>query len=167
MKVLAIDPGERVGYATATIEPPADPQALSNEMVLKLETHGISAMKDFALAMFKSIVLERKYDAVVFETFRINPKKAKTFIGNDMPTIQLIGMIRLCCWVVTLLHPDQPVQLVSQGPSAKTSARMSLIHEPDGVIRQKVAAAEALKHDDGHDGDALLHLWNYYFERYF
>lgn len=153
MRVLAVDPGERVGWAVGNciLDTGTTPDTR-----LEVEDHGIHFLKDFALAADLAI-RNGKYDYVVVEPFRIRPEKAKSFIGNDMPTIQLIGMLRLACWVSGTPYVESP-------PSNKTTARMSLRHGGDDIAARLAKLPKS--HDDAHDGDALLHLWNFYFERY-
>ncbi len=149
IRVLAIDPGERCGWATGTIA----------DAGLEVQDHGISFLKDMALAVHRAVVLEDRYDVVIYETFRLTHKGARVSVGSDLQTSQVIGMIRLSAW----LNPR--VQLVPQTPGDKTTARLSL-RNPGG--EDILARLDKLpkSHDDGHDGDALLHLWNFYFKRY-
>lgn len=146
MRVLAIDPGERVGWARADI--------LGGN--LELHGHGISGLKDFALAL---AVAAGTYDAIVYETFRLSAAKAKSFAGNDFPVVQLIGMIRLCAW-------RAGVPLIAQGPAIKTTALKTMRANERRDLLDIVEPALAGVHDDGHHGDAILHLWHYYWERY-
>jgi hypothetical protein len=88
-RVLVIDPGERVGWAVVTI----DEQGMS---VLR---HGITGLKDFAVKLDTSF---HRYDTVVYETYRIAAEKLKQHVGSDVPTLQLIGMIRMLSW----RHPE-------------------------------------------------------------
>ena len=168
MRVLAIDPGDRVGWAVADVVPsegesrPGRPP-LPGPQVLTVVDHGITSLKEFAQQMDEE-VRRGDYDAVIFENFRITPKKAHTFIGSDIPTLQLIGMIRLACW-------QSRTKIVEQTPGDKTSARLSLTSKKPGVAEQAADINQRLakmpkKHDDAHDGDALLHLWNWYFQTY-
>ncbi len=147
MKVLAVDPGERVGWAHGRID--ADADGLPE---LTVTGHGISTLKDFVLKLHE---VAGNYDVIVWETYRISAKHARKHIGSDVPTLQLIGMIRLCAW----LHPN--VKLVHQGPVVKATAERTL---PTSIqtILDKLPKA----HDDSHDADALLHLWHYYWSVY-
>lgn len=149
MKVLAIDPGERVGWATfevAAQSPEGGPPELT------VVNHGIAFLKDFALKYMKVV---KDYDVVVYETFRLRPTSAKAMIGNDFPVVQLIGMVKLGAW----LHPQ--VKLVSQGPVIKHTADKTMPDE----IRKRIEGLPA-NHDDSHDGDALRHGWHWYWSRY-
>jgi len=154
VRVLAIDPGERVGWAHGEFI--VDYHGVVQP--LTITGHGISFLRDGALAVHQAVVVEDRYDVVVYETWRLRAHKAKQFAGNDMQSSQLIGMIRLCAW----LNPR--VQLVSQGPAAKTKWLKALPqHHPE--LQAKLDAMPS-EHDHAHDGDALMHLWTYYAERY-
>jgi hypothetical protein len=142
VKILAIDPGERVGWATGEV--------LDGELTVK--THGITALRDFAIKLAESF---GNYDVVVYETWRLTQKGARVSIGSDMQSSQLVGMIRLLAW----LNPK--VKLVSQPPAAKSTAERTL---PEW-LREKIAKLPKA-HDDAHDGDALLHIWKFYWERF-
>lgn len=150
MKVLAIDPGERVGWAVGEVgcldvgDDPAVGQHLS------VLTHGITALKPFALKLFEAIA---GYDVVVYETYRISANHVKHHIGSDVPTLQLIGMIRAAAW----LHPA--VKIVGQGPAIKKTADKTMPAD----LAERIAALPAA-HDDSHDGDALRHLWHWHWK---
>lgn len=144
-RVLALDPGERVGWAHGTISP----------VGLEVTGHGISVLKDMALAVHARA---SEYDVLIYETWRLRPAMAKKFAGNDFPSVQFIGMVRLAAWLTPGL------KLVSQGPSIKATAdRVIPAHYSD--IAEKIAALPKA-HDDSHDGDALRHLAYYHFDRY-
>lgn len=157
IRVLAVDPGERVGWATGTITPLG-----SHDQRCRLEVtnHGISFLKDAALAIHKAVVIEDRIDVLVYETWVLTAKGARVSVGSDMQSSQFVGMVRLAAW----LNPR--VQLAPQGPAAKTSALKSMRAHPSGDdIRTRLAALPKA-HDDSHDGDALLHLWTYFFNRH-
>jgi hypothetical protein len=147
-RILVIDPGERVGYCVAQI---IEPKGYSPR--LEIESHGISALKDFAMKLAEVFPT---YDTVVYETYRIAADKVKQHIGSDVPTLQLIGMIRLLGW----LYPE--VKLVPQGPELKktgvkfANARLEDVAELLGRMPKT--------HDDAHDGDAVMHAAAYLFK---
>jgi hypothetical protein len=165
MKILAIDPGERVGWATGEIlwlgpdgkhygEYAKLPQEFDNELKrdLVVRQHGITALKPFALKLDEVFA---DYDVIVYERFVLASGKAKELAGSDMQTSQLIGMIRLNGW----RHPQ--VKLVAQWPANMATAEKSappwLREILDGLPKA---------HDDSHDGSALLHLWYWFWKRY-
>jgi hypothetical protein len=153
VKVLAIDPGERVGYATASIDLPPD-----GGSILTVETYGIARLKDFAVSLPEAI---KKYDVVIAEDYRISPAKLKIHAGSNVPTIQLLGMIRLCCWLNPTIKfvLQQPVR---QGQGTDRIIAANRIFDPVADIIAKAPAS----HDESHHVSALKHLcfwfWNTY-----
>lgn len=141
-RVLAIDPGERVGWA----------HGIASSDGLEVTGHGITGLKDFALKLHE---VTGDYDVLVYETWRLRADRVRQFAGSDFPAVQFVGMIRLCAW----LHPQ--VRLVSQGPDAKTTGAKVA---PQSV--REVLANLPKSHDDAHDGDALMHLSKYWFDHY-
>lgn len=139
-RVLAVDPGERTGWARALIN--------TETGELTEISQGVSPLKDFALALHKRI---DTYDTLVYEVWRLYPHKAKKLVGNDMQPSQLVGMIRLCAW----LHPK--VKLVSQGARIKKVADATM---PDELKQRMSLSSEE------HDQDALRHLWHYAWSKY-
>lgn len=133
MRIIAIDPGEKVGWATAC----------STDSGLELLEHGITSLKPFALALINKL---HTYDLVIFERWVLFSGQAKRSVGSSMPTSQLVGMIKLACW-----YKDVP--FVEQTPKIKGTA--------DKVAKdefKRLIEAEPASHDDGHDIDAIRHL---------
>lgn len=146
MRVLAIDPGEKVGWAHAEMQDE-----------LEITGHGVTALKPFALKLFGSIM---NYDVVIYETFRLTAHGAKVMVGSDLQTAQMVGMIRLLSWL-----PLGPAELVPQSPKNKVTALEKLIpaHYPE---LQTVLDGLPKAHDESHDGDAIAHLAFYHFKHY-
>lgn len=132
-RILALDPGERTGWAAGTW----DGQQLTD---IK---QGVAALKDMALALGKRI---DTYDTVVYEVWRLYPHMARTMIGNDFQPVQFIGMVRYLAW----LHPQ--IKLVSQGADIKNTALKTM---------PTVLSKRMKKSSEQHDQDALMHLWHY------
>ncbi len=154
MRVLALDPGERVGWAAGEID--------TFSPSLDVLGHGMAYLKDAALAVHKALTCKQpRYDAVVVEWFHLTPKGARVLIGSPLLPSQFIGMVRMSCWLGGVPIYEQP-------PAAMSSARRSIKNDLPGAeqIREIVEAADAVSHDDGHDGSAALHLWQWYFARY-
>lgn len=150
MRVLAIDPGERVGWAVGEVS--EDKRDALGGPELVVFNHGISSLKDFALKLHE---VAGDYDVIVFEDYRISAAKLRAHTGSNVPTIQLIGMIRLCAW----LNPK--VKLVTQYNTQKKTADRTM---PEW-LRERIAGLPAA-HDDAHDGDALRHLWFWFWTNY-
>lgn len=142
MKLLAIDPGEKVGWAVVIASPDT----------FNVASYGITPLKDFALKLGD---VYGSYDEVVYEQWRLRPSKARVLSGNDMQPSQLVGMIRYIGW----LSPN--VKLVGQAPSIMTTARKTMNDE----VRALVEGAPAT-HDEAHYADALLHAWHRVWRKY-
>lgn len=159
MRVLAVDPGERVGWCTATVHEDVMPRSQwPNEF--EVTAHGISFLKDAALAIHKAVVLEDRIDVIVYETWILTARGARVSVGSDMQSSQFVGMVRQSAW----LNPR--VQLVPQSPGAMRSADKSMRAHPSGAAMQEIIDKLPKAHDDSHDGSALRHAWTYFFERY-
>lgn len=140
MRVIAIDPGEKVGWARCEVS--------ATGRCTKL-VHGITPLKDMALALVKKF---DQYDVVVVETWRLSAVHAKHLVGSSMPTVQFVGMVRLLGW----LHPD--VKMVWQDPRVKKTAVKTMAKlKPEW--HELVTSGGA--HDDTHDYDAIMHLWHW------
>lgn len=158
MKLLAIDPGEKCGWAHGVIAPTpvkTMPGPKEGPYRLTVTGHGITALKPMALKLGQVC---GDYDVVIYENFRLSAGKARTLIGSDMQTSQFIGMVRYIAW----LNPR--VRLKYFSPSDKETALRAIPRLCPDI--QAILDTMPKSHDDAHDGDALLHLFNYYFERF-
>lgn len=155
MRILVIDPGERAGWCTATID--------REDGELHVQDHGILALKPMALRAYKDIVVNRTVDRVIVETYKISgdPQKLASHRGSDVPTLQLYGMIRGYCW----LNPG--VTFEPQPPRAMNDALLSLNSGAPGAteMRERLDRITG-SHDNTHDKSALLHLWQFYFRTF-
>lgn len=154
-RILAIDPGERVGWAHGVAVADGEDVPLDSGITLVdqrpslvITGQGVNPLKDFALKLDEVIA---NYDTVIYETFRLYPEMGKKMVGNDMQPAQLVGIIRFLAWK----HPK--VKLVSQGAAIKNTALKTM---PDEI------SARFKKSSEQHDKDALMHLWFYYWDRY-
>lgn len=135
--VLALDPGERVGWARATVDEDGGWTELR---------HGITPLRDMAITLSAQA---KNYDTIVVEDWRLYPHMAKSMTGSSFPSVQFIGMVKLLCWL-------GPIEYVTQGAAVKNTADKAMSRiMPDllGMVTRAVA------HDDGHDQDALRHLF--------
>lgn len=137
-KILAIDPGERTGWATGESTPDG----------LVVTGQGVAPLKNFAVKLGESF---ENYDTVLYETWRLYANMAKRLVGNDMQPSQLVGMIRYISW----LNPS--VKLVSLGADVKKTAEKTA---PDEIKERLLRSSEE------HDKDALLLLWFYHWREY-
>lgn len=137
--VLAIDPGERVGWAHGVLD----------DSSFEVTGQGVTPLRPFALKLEE---VWPNYDTVVYESWRLYPTAGKTMIGNDMQPSQLVGMIRFIGW-----HHQPQVGMVVQPAKIKDTALKTMpewLHE-----RMKLSTEQ-------HDQDALMHLWHYYWKTY-
>jgi hypothetical protein len=147
-RVLALDPGEKVGWASADI---AEDGTWTN-----LE-HGILPLRDMAIRLYQQteyadMRIEPPPEVVVCEKWVLYPHMAQQFAGASFPSVQFIGMVRLCCWVAV------GVKLVMQPAGIKTGTNKLMARlnpELYEIVTRHVA------HDDGHDQDALTHLYKW------
>lgn len=156
MRVLALDPGQRVGWATAdTRVRGQEPAELHNI------DHGIWPIRDAAMQVHDLVVVRDSIDVVIYEKWILTARGAKVLVGDDMQSSQFIGAARLCCW----LNPR--VQVVLQPARRDYPWRRSLTcgHPSAQDILDRLAKLPK-SHDEAHDGSALQHLWDWFFERY-
>jgi hypothetical protein len=148
LRVLALDPGERVGWARADVDPAGNWSDMR---------HGITPLRDMALSMNRALVRVPEhgpsYDLVIIEDWRLYPHMAQSMVGSSFPSVQFIGMVKLCCWL-------SGTKLVTQGASIKSTADKTM-----KVLRPELyeIVTRPVAHDAGHDQDALRHLffWTY------
>lgn len=152
MKVLVVDPGERVGWCHAEIIVP-DPRSTTQfAPCLRVTGHGISTLKDFGL---KVTEVYDNYDVVIYETWRLRADIARKMVGNDMQSSQLIGMVRLSSW------QNPHVKLVAQGPAVMKTGDKVATPAVRAILDRLPKA-----HDESHDRSALLHLSYWYWKHY-
>lgn len=111
----------------------------------------MSDLKDFALTLAIQQEAPPLYSRIVYETWRLKPNKAKSLIGSEMLSSQLVGMIRLTAW-------RSGAKLYGYGPDRKHVALGSM---PDDLKARFKDSSEQ------HDQDALMHLWLYFFDEWF
>lgn len=144
--ILAIDPGEKVGWAHGWVR--------HSDGTLVVQGHGIQPLWPFAAQLEDDLEWEA-YSVVIYERWRLSAAHAKALIGNDMQTSQLIGVIRF-------LARRAGVKLVAQDPKdwhhGKTVAPPTVSSILDTLPKS---------HDESHDGPALCHLAHYWFVNYF
>lgn len=163
MKVLWIDPGEKVGWAHAAVKnavwvgtpaPEGGVKISDKPAELKVTGHGISHLKDFALKLHE---VAGDYDLIGYERYRISGAHVRRHVGSDVPTLQLIGMIRLCAWV-------GGVKIVEQDPGKMATAdKVIPVNFPD--IQRRLDELPKT-HDEAHDGSALRHLAYWFWKEY-
>lgn len=146
-RLIAIDPGERVGWATGLLHEYAE-----GGTKLEVTGHGITPLKPFAIKLDGVFA---DYDIVIYERWILFSGHAMKLVGSDMQSSQLVGIIRALGWK----HPQ--VKLVGQRPSEMDKDHKTL--PPD--LKARIDALPKA-HDERHDESALLHLWRYYWKRF-
>lgn len=144
MRVLALDPGERVGWARADVNDAGQWSELR---------HGITELRPMALSVRESLAGPTPnspgYDLVICEEWRLYPHKAQEMIGSSFPSVQFIGMVQLCCWT-------SGVKLKKQGAGVMTTGD-KWMRRLNPELHEMVNAPRA--HDDAHDMSAIRHLF--------
>lgn len=156
LRVLAVDPGARIGWATSIIHP--DPARLN------ITGYGILRLKDAGLALEDpgSKLYVPNFDVVIFETWILTSKGARDAIGSEMESSQFIGMVRSAVW-----RTKGRTQIVRSLPKRKTDARLYLRNDhPDYEGIQAIIDAAPARHDDAHYEDALLHTVAYFHKEF-
>jgi hypothetical protein len=152
MRVIWIDPGETVGWATAEVTPLTK--------TLRVLDYGNTKMKRFCLALLDGA---RKYDIIGFETYTIRPDSFRIHVGSTVPTIQCVGAIRLAAWAAQRwFHGEPGPKIVEQDPNKQSKGRGAAKLYFDAEVQESIHWADANKHDEGHYASALLHLAAWY-----
>lgn len=152
MRVLALDPGERVGWARADVAEDGTWTDLR---------HGITELRDMAVAVHEALIKgaaddhewhrEPDYDIVVVEDWRLYPGMAQQFVGSNFPAVRFIGAVQLCCWLSS-------AKIVMQGARIKEPT-LKVMRKLDPDLHTKVTRSGS--HDDLHDMDAIMHLYHW------
>jgi hypothetical protein len=157
-RVLALDPGSKVGYARADISPSGEWTDFR---------HGISDLWDMAEAVHGALYSQPwysgieeqmvshdpEYDTVVMEDWRLYKTHAQTMIGSTFPSVQFIGAVKLCCRLAG-------VPCIMQGAALKSTADKTMKHLNPELYE---LVSRPVRHDDGHDQDAIRHMWHWTF----
>lgn len=138
-KVAAFDPGERTGWAYASVFRDFDPKTGQG---LVIEDQGVWTVREVGHNLEALIAA---VDVVVYETWRLYETHALAMIGNDMQPSQVVGMIRYEAW-------RQAKKIRNNGADIKGQAFKTM---PDWLKTHMDKSTEQ------HDKDALLHLWYY------
>lgn len=157
VRVLALDPGDHVGWARADV---ADDGAWSNLR------HGIADLKPMAMAVDHALSdgITTKYDVVVCEEWRLYAHMAKHMVGSEIPSAQFVGMVKLSCWksgIPLVMQSARQVNSNQPGVLAPAEASMKRLRpELFELVTQPGA------HDDLHDMVAIKHLWLFTVKNY-
>ena len=160
MNVLVLDPGERVGWARATI---GEHGNWSNVR------HGITPLWEMADAVCNAQNVQNDddrptYDVIVVETWRLYQSHAKQMIGSTFPSVQFIGAIKLICRLTGTQYVEQPASM--QGYKSTGEPSLGLVRLEIDYPEYYELATRPIAHDDGHDQSALAHMAAFTFKRF-
>jgi len=157
MKVIWIDPGETVGWATAEVTLSTDYSA--DEPQLEVLDYGNTKMKRFCLSLLNST---EEYGVIGFETYTIRPDTFRIHVGSTVPTLQCVGAIRLAAWAhqARLIGAGPRILEQDAGKQSRGRGAAKLYFSDD--VQAAISYADANKHDEGHYASALLHLASWY-----
>jgi len=165
-RILALDPGDRVGWASAEVHDDGTWTSLR---------HGIEDLKACALEVHYALGHELRYagvagnlprdlDLIVMERWALYATHAKKLVGSEIPSAQFIGAVKLSCWLAG-------VPCVMQG-AAKVNSNKPGVLAPAEASMKKLRpelfefVTQPIAHDDGHDLVAIKHAWQWTFENY-
>ena len=140
MRVMAIDPGVTTGWAIGNYD--------AATKTLAVEASGYTPWREFAVMIFEAMQdPERRFDHVVYETWRLYKTHAMTQVGSDMPSSQCVG----CIWLA--------VEMANRGGHRCTISDQPAAYKK--VIDARMGGPETYlpKSEVDHDRDALRHLW--------
>jgi hypothetical protein len=154
MKWLWIDPGETVGWQTGLVLGTEEPR-------LQLLDHGNTASQPFLLTLLTAAV---KYDLIGYESYQIRQDKAQAHVGSHVPTLQVIGGIRLCAWEARRKRLDGFPRLVDRLPREKKTGLLAMPNYLTEEEQRAIRGALTGDHEDGHWADASLHAvaWHHH-----
>jgi hypothetical protein len=162
VRILALDPGERVGWNTATISHEPLPTPAPS---LRIDDYGILPQKRCALAMFGANgwslpglwITNGQFDVVICESWILSAHGAKVSVGEEMLSSQFIGQVRLASWLTPY------TRLVMQPPRAMNTGKLALLDDrPDYAAIRTIIEAAPKAHDDSHYVSSLLHTVRYF-----
>lgn len=150
MKFMWIDPGETVGYAYGEVV--ADRRAKGDKR-LKILKYGQDKAKTFIMNLPDTMP---DLAVVGYETYNITAKDLQAHLGSNVPTLQVIGMIRSRAWDEQDRRASLFPRILTQAPADKrTGMAAAQLWAPNLV--PIIQDALDGPHDEGHYGDALMH----------
>lgn len=100
----------------------------------------------------KQMKFLRGQDVIALEDWRLYPDKANTMIGSDMPTCQLIGVIKY-------LAEENGIPVLMQGAGIKEPTRGVLRHRDVTLLSKQMGLSD-------HVQDAELHGYHFMLNGY-
>lgn len=101
--LLALDPGETTGVACFT----TDPSAAVLSSALQVKTWPLEVGVESITRLLK----ELQPTTVVFESYQVYEWKSKDHVWSQVPTVQVIGMIKTLCIQQNIPYYTQTAQV--------------------------------------------------------
>lgn len=156
-RVIALDPGQRTGYAIAEM----------SEDYFRLVESGVMPQREMALVLAKWQALDwpterlssvarpavPRFNVITWESWRPRRKNGSMdwIEGDRLLPAQHVGQIRLIAWM-------SGAKMVEQEPADKSAFTASLPAVLDDLDQES---------NEQHDQDARWHLWGYFFRNWF
>ena len=105
-RIIAIDPGRTTGVVIGTVGSQTNPTEL--QLLEAFEIHwpnrltAVDAL--FGNMLIGSPIPAVTVEAVVIESFHLYAHKAKEQIGNEFPSVRVIGYVEMLCWQYHIDH---------------------------------------------------------------
>lgn len=145
--VLGIDPGYTTGTCLLGLH--------GNGEIEVLEAHKYEWSKRFEIIpLVERLTATGTRVTIVVESFRLYPHKAQQLVGDDFPSVRVIGMVEAACWMhnfaqihfqtasqirrVQVLH-DLPIRS-EHIRDAYRHARLFIVDNKDELISQDTRA---------------------------
>ncbi len=148
IKILSIDPGETTGVCAAVVLPSDE-----DIRIVKSCTLGWAQRFDVRGLLQSTFSDENGWvsltpDVIVVEGFRLYANRAKQQIGNDFPSVQLIGMIEFVSYELGVLdrvvyQPASCMKMVTIEPKYR-SQLMNSEHARDAFKHLRYYAVTKL-----------------------
>ncbi len=117
-RIVAIDPGRTTGVVIGTVGSQNSPTEL--RLLEAYEIHWpnrlITVDALFGNMLMGSALPAVEIEAVVIESFHLYGNKASSQIGNEFPSVRVIGYVEMLCWQY---HIDQLIKFQSASEIAR------------------------------------------------
>jgi len=146
-RVIALDPGERTGWATASMD----------KDLLVLHDWGVEKRRQLAidLAHHQAVGVDRHptFDVITWEAWipRQQNGSMDWIEGDKLLSARHVGHFELIAWL-------SGARTKEYGANRKKGFQASM---PPQLVEIQRGSSEQ------HDKDALMHLWGYFFENWF
>jgi len=118
-RILGIDPGRTTGYVDIDLHENGEFEVVDTAEIVWEARFQIP---DFINPSANTFDAPHLPDAIVVESFRLYPHKARSQIGNDFPSSQVIGIIELA------LYQNNIIDRIVRQPASSIS-RVKIFHD--------------------------------------